>query len=704
MRRYIMTCNYIIVQAGGKGTRMESLTANKPKALVPIDNLPMIFHLFRKYPDKKFIVIGDYKYDVLERYLREFAEVDYTMVCGTGHTGTCSGLKEAISYIPDNERFMLIWCDLVLPKDYEIPESDNNIIGISKDFSCRWKYENGEFAEERSQEFGVAGHFIFNNKSYIEDVPEQGEFVRWLQSKGYIFEEQGLYHTHEYGLYDEWDKLPKTKCRPFNRTWIEDGKFYKEGIDKQGRDLTVRENAWYRALKGKQFRNLPEIYGYNPLCMECVDGENIYEYSDISFEEKKAILKQIVNCLNEVHDLGSIPADENSFRVAYLDKTFDRLKKVRKLVPFANDEIVVVNGKRCRNVFYYQEQLEHMVIKYLPKEFKLLHGDCTFSNMMLKNGDTPILIDPRGYFGNTELYGDEAYDWVKLYYSVVSNYDQFNLKRFRLHIGDNSADLEIYSNNWEELEDYFFELLDGKVSRLQMKLYLAITWLSLTTYAWEDYDSICGAFYNGLYYLEEAFSMVSAYDYYFATDGDVISTALKSIDIHEMDALIDACENTIKSGHKIIASGLGKNVPICDKFVGTMLSLGLDANFLHTNTAVHGDMGMVKPGDLVIILTKSGSTTESVYLEELLEKREGVQLWLLSFKRESVLAQRMQNKVIIDLLHEGDMWDIVPNHSTTINLIVLQKIAMELSKRFKLDLQKDFKPNHPGGAIGASLK
>lgn len=166
--------------------------------------------------------------------------------------------------------------------------------------------------------------------------------------------------------------------------------------------------------------------------MECVDGENIYEYSDISFEEKKAILKQIVNCLNEVHDLGSIPADENSFRVAYLDKTFDRLKKVRKLVPFANDEIVVVNGKRCRNVFYYQEQLEHMVIKYLPKEFKLLHGDCTFSNMMLKNGDTPILIDPRGYFGNTELYGDEAYDWVKLYYSVVSNYDQFNLKRFRL--------------------------------------------------------------------------------------------------------------------------------------------------------------------------------------------------------------------------------------------------------------------------------
>lgn len=698
-----MSLNYIIVQAGGKGTRMESLTANKPKALVPIDNLPMIFHLFRKYPSKKFIIIGDYKYDVLDRYLKEFAEVDYKIVCGTGHTGTCAGLKEAIAYIPNGKRFMLIWCDLVLSDDYEIPQTENNVIGISKDFPCRWKYENGEFKEERSQEFGVAGHFIFKDKSYLEDLPEDGEFVKWLQSKNYKFVEQGLHHTHEYGIYDQWEKLPKTKCRPFNKTWIDNGKFYKEGIDKQGKTLAIRENAWYEALKGKKFKNLPQIYGYNPLCMEYIDGGNIYEYSDISFEQKKIILKQIVDCLNEVHKLGSIPADEESFRVAYIDKTYDRLKKVKNLVPFANDETIIINGKRCRNVFYHKEQIEHMIMKYLPEEFKLIHGDCTFSNMILKDGDTPILIDPRGYFGKTELYGDEAYDWAKLYYSLFSNYDQFNLKRFRLHIGDNSADLEIYSNNWEKLEDYFFELLDGKVTKLQMKLYLAIIWLSLTTYAWEDYDSICGAFYNGLYYLEEAFSMTSAYDYYFASDGEVIMTALQSVDIQEMDRLIDACEKTIKSGNKIIASGLGKNVPICDKFVGTMLSLGLNANFLHTNSAVHGDMGMVKSGDLVIILTKSGATAESVYLEELLEKREGVQLWLLSFKRESILAKKMNNKIIIDLLHEGDMWDVVPNHSTTINLIILQKIAMELAKRLKLDLYKNFKPNHPGGAIGASL-
>lgn len=79
-----MNTDYIIVQAGGKGTRMEHLTVNKPKALVPINNLPMLFHLFRKYPDKRFIIIGDYKYEVLKKYLKVFADVKYLLVDARG--------------------------------------------------------------------------------------------------------------------------------------------------------------------------------------------------------------------------------------------------------------------------------------------------------------------------------------------------------------------------------------------------------------------------------------------------------------------------------------------------------------------------------------------------------------------------------------------------------------------------------------------
>ena len=117
---------------------------------------------------------------------------------------------------------------------------------------------------------------------------------------------------------------------------------------------------------------------------------------------------------------------------------------------------------------------------------------------------------------------------------------------------------------------------------------------------------------------------MTAFDAFFAQDYETIGQALRSINRDVFERLVEDCKAALQNGHKIIASGLGKNVPICEKFEGTMLSLGLDANFLHTNSAVHGDMGMVKSGDVVLILTKSGSTQESVYLVDLLRQRPGV--------------------------------------------------------------------------------
>ena len=192
---------------------------------------------------------------------------------------------------------------------------------------------------------------------------------------------------------------------------------------------------------------------------------------------------------------------------------------------------------------------------------------------------------------------------------------------------------------------------------------------------------------------------------FFENNLRIINNALNSLNQEKLTQLINQCEIVLKNGNKIIVTGLGKNVPICDKFVGTMLSLGLNAGFLHTNSAVHGDMGMAKSGDLIIILTKSGSTSESVYLYDLLSKRDNINIWLLSFDKNGVLPRKIPDKtILVKLEHEGDLWNIVPNNSTTLNLIILQTVAIELSKRLNLSLEKDFKPNHPGGAIGAKLR
>jgi len=133
-----------------------------------------------------------------------------------------------------------------------------------------------------------------------------------------------------------------------------------------------------------------------------------------------------------------------------------------------------------------------------------------------------------------------------------------------------------------------------------------------------------------------------------------------------------------------------------------MVSMGMSACFLHTNSAVHGDMGVVRAGDMVILLTKSGETAESIYLARLLMRRE-VNLWLLTFKKDSTLARMIQNRIVLELAHEGDLWNIMPNNSTTMNLIVLQGLAMQIAKARQIRLE-DFKRNHPGGNIGALLR
>ena len=513
--------NYIIVQAGGKGTRLGYLTKNKPKALTPIENLPMLFHLFRKFSDKRFIIIADYKKEVIRKYLEAFSKVIYQVVDASG-TGTCAGIQQALELIPNHEKFMLIWSDLILPEEFELPaeyadkneNAKGNYVGLSTTFPCRWKYKNGMFAEERSCSHGVAGFFLFKNKADLAGVPESGELVRWFQEQNMTFDTVSLAGTREFGILEEYEKLAQVKTRPFNRITINGDILIKEPIDEQGRSLAKRECAWYEAIKGAHISGIPKVYETDPLKMEFIKGKNIYE-CDYVYDDKKRVLKKLINTLKELHGTKSIPADSFSVKEAYYHKTMRRLSKVEYLVPYAREKYIRINGRNCRNVFFYKDRLEKRLMELKTERFPLIHGDCTFSNMMVRDNGDPVLIDPRGYFGFTELFGDERYDWAKLYYSLVGNYDRFNLKEFSLDIGghtildgelmkdldEGEIRLSIQSNGWEELERDFFELTEA--NREEIRLLHAVIWLSLTTYAWQDYDSICGAFYNGLYYLED---------------------------------------------------------------------------------------------------------------------------------------------------------------------------------------------------------
>ena len=176
----------------------------------------------------------------------------------------------------------------------------------------------------------------------------------------------------------------------------------------------------------------------------------------------------------------------------------------------------------------------------------------------------------------------------------------------------------------------------------------------------------------------------------------------ENIDYDTLEKLIEDMLEIINNGGKIIATALGKNVPICEKFIGTLNSLGINGHFLHTNSAIHGDLGVVKDNDLVIMLTKSGETAESIYLYEQLIKRK-IKLWLLTYNGNSTLGKKIANKLVLFLEHEGDKWNLVPNNSSIGYLLVLQAVAMEITDRLDIKLEV-FKQNHPGGYIGKVLE
>lgn len=188
---------------------------------------------------------------------------------------------------------------------------------------------------------------------------------------------------------------------------------------------------------------------------------------------------------------------------------------------------------------------------------------------------------------------------------------------------------------------------------------------------------------------------------YFSQLLTTINKAISDLDMNTFEQLVKESSNVLNSNHKIVVTGLGKNVPICEKFVGTMLSFGLSATFLHTNTAVHGDLGAVHDGDLVIILSKSGETSESIFLLQQLKKRK-ISIWSITFNEYSSLAKDADHSLIIVMDHEGDKWNIVPNNSTTLYLIILQALAIQLANTQNVTLD-DFKMNHPGGYIGVQL-
>ncbi len=495
----------IIIQAGGKGTRLEHLTYNRPKCLVPVHNRPMIFHLFNKYKDAEFIIIGDYKYDVLKRYLATFAkDVNYKILKATGQGNIC-GIKQALEYINENEQFMLIWSDLILSDDFS-PEllPKGNYIGLLEGQTCSWSFVDGKLDKISSDKYGVAGYFIFENKTAFKNIPESGSFTTWLKNSAIELKALAMPKCPEVGTLDAIENLKDTqnRCRPYNKMKFTEDKVIKTGLTEEGKKLIDREIVWYKKMSEYGFSLFSKIYSYAPLTMEKIEGTNIFQ-ANLTDEQKAKITDNLIEAVNKMHSYQMRSADSEDLIKEYYVKTIDRLNSIRDVIPFADKEYITINTKHCKNPIVFKDEFRKSVEeKLLDTIFCPIHGDCTLTNTMVDKNNNIYFIDARGYFGSQIVLGDIRYDWAKLYYSMQGNFDKFNVKDFRLKILDNEVSFEIKSNGWEHLTQKVLKNMKN-CNVEDIKFIHAIIWLSLASHCWEDYDSMCLAFYNGVHLVSE---------------------------------------------------------------------------------------------------------------------------------------------------------------------------------------------------------
>lgn len=162
-----------------------------------------------------------------------------------------------------------------------------------------------------------------------------------------------------------------------------------------------------------------------------------------------------------------------------------------------------------------------------------------------------------------------------------------------------------------------------------------------------------------------------------------------------------AVELIAGSSGRVIVTGVGKSGLIGRKIAATLTSTGTPAMFIHPVEGVHGDLGIVGPSDVAIMLSKSGETAELLPLLEQL-KRLGVRVIAMTGDRKSTLAAHADSILDTWVREEACPHDLAPTTSTTASLAMGDALSVALLERRGFR-REDFARLHPGGSLGRKL-
>jgi len=172
--------------------------------------------------------------------------------------------------------------------------------------------------------------------------------------------------------------------------------------------------------------------------------------------------------------------------------------------------------------------------------------------------------------------------------------------------------------------------------------------------------------------------------------------------VHGLDGnFTKAVEIILECPGKVVITGIGKSGLICQKIASTMASTGTPAFFLHPAEGIHGDLGMLMKGDVVIAASYSGETVEVTRILPVI-KRMGLPLIAITSNPESTLARASDTFIHIPVKEEACPLGLAPTASTTATLAMGDALAVALLTRRGFNAE-NFAFFHPGGSLGKRL-
>lgn len=180
-------------------------------------------------------------------------------------------------------------------------------------------------------------------------------------------------------------------------------------------------------------------------------------------------------------------------------------------------------------------------------------------------------------------------------------------------------------------------------------------------------------------------------------ESEAISNLVNYLD----DNFVKSVETIFSSKGRLVVTGIGKSAIIAQKIVATLNSTGTPSLFLHASEAIHGNLGMVQPDDVVICISKSGNSPEIKVLVPLL-KRFNNKLIAITGNITSFLGKEADYTLNTYVEKEACPNNLAPTNSTTAQLVIGDAIAVCLMEMRNFSAE-DFAKYHPGGALGKKL-